>query len=521
MSLTWLPMLDFAKLQTPTNDGDVLIAPDAGDWIPAVRANESSLNHATVKVLGRPLSYWRRRTREAVVGNPDQPIIVTGHQPGLIHPGVWAKHVMAHRLASAIGGVAVNLVVDSDAPRQTTIEVPTWRSGRISSDRITLIDRSTAHTYEQISAQAPSQVQRFERAIRAALAERFESSLMPVFLAALADAAGCRDWVEQLGGARRAIEAGFAITVEDRRISRCSGVGPLLADMVLNAPRFAGAYNKALAVYRREQRVRGRDRPLPDLRGFDDRWEVPYWIQRTDGPRQRLFVMRRGGSVRLYAGDTEIWKGDASRIEASEDFAGFGGAWQFRPRALALTLWARLLLADYFIHGIGGATYDRITDAIMLDYYGITPPHMACVSATSRVGLPLHQVTEDSVRRLRHTLRDLQCNPQRNLEPGPDLGELVERRERAVCRASEFRRLRPRDRDARRAVFEEIRQITAALLQARPHALASRCCELDRATDELRQNQIALGREYFFALYERDKLRDLLDRLPGERSFAV
>ena len=36
-----------------------------------------------------------------------------------------------------------------------------------------------------------------------------------------------------------------------------------------------------------------------------------------------------------------------------------------RPRALTLTLFARLCVADFFIHGIGGGKYDEVTDRII------------------------------------------------------------------------------------------------------------------------------------------------------------
>ena len=44
-----------------------------------------------------------------------------------------------------------------------------------------------------------------------------------------------------------------------------------------------------------------------------------------------------------------------------------------RPRALTLTLFARVCLGDFFIHGIGGGKYDEVTDAIIRDYFGIEP----------------------------------------------------------------------------------------------------------------------------------------------------
>ena len=66
-----------------------------------------------------------------------------------------------------------------------------------------------------------------------------------------------------------------------------------------------------------------------------------------------------------------------------------------RPRALTLTLFARLCLGDFFIHGIGGGKYDEVTDAIIRDYFGIEPPAYQVLSATLHLPLPAFPSTED------------------------------------------------------------------------------------------------------------------------------
>ena len=55
---------------------------------------------------------------------------------------------------------------------------------------------------------------------------------------------------------------------------------------------------------------------------------------------------------------------------------------RIRPRALVTTLWARLALGDLFIHGIGGAKYDCVTDRLIERFFGLTPPRFMVVSAT-------------------------------------------------------------------------------------------------------------------------------------------
>ncbi len=197
------------------------------------------------------------------------------------------------------------------------------------------------------------------------------------------------------------------------------------------------------------------------------------------------------------------------------------GAWRLRPRALTLTIWARLLLADLFIHGIGGAKYDRISDMIMADYYGVAAPHMACVSATLRLDLPVRPTAISDVARLRQSVRDLRYNPQRHVELDGDSRSLVALRERAVGRSNDLRRSAPHDRAARREAFEEIRQHNAAILSTHPDATAGSHAALAGAEADLAENEIALGREYFFGLHDRSALERLLEALPSAGESGV
>src|SRR5438270_707716 len=52
------------------------------------------------------------------------------------------------------------------------------------------------------------------------------------------------------------------------------------------------------------------------------------------------------------------------------------------PRALTLTMFFRLLLADQFVHGIGGGRYDQVTDDVIHRHFGLEPPRFAVTTAT-------------------------------------------------------------------------------------------------------------------------------------------
>src|SRR5262249_57288337 len=102
--------------------------------------------------------------------------------------------------------------------------------------------------------------------------------------------------------------------------------------------RLREVYNAAIRAYREANHVRSENHPAPALA----EGEAPFWV--------RTAARRR------------------EHATATSDVK------QLRPRALTLTLFARVCLGDYFIHGIGGGEYDEGTDAIIRAYFCLAPP---------------------------------------------------------------------------------------------------------------------------------------------------
>lgn len=520
MSLTHPPTLSFGDLRTPPAHGDVLVVPDPPAWVPALAANHQSLGESRTPLLGATIGDWRRRTREAIAGRDDQYLIVCGHQPAFIHPGVWAKHVLAARCAKAVGGLAFNLIVDSDAPQSTSLNIATEVEGHAVARTVRFADLPAGQPYEQIPRLSETEISAFEGSLRAALGGRYDDSQLSRFFRGMREAGGDVDWVDQAVAGRRAIEAAFGVNLDERRISRVCP-GPLLHDMVLNAPRFVACYNAALAAYRLTYRIRGSQRPIPDLLVTEDRHELPVWLWRRGETRHRLFVAHMGDTVQLFAEELPIGQVATDSLQEGDGLSASLGGWCLRPRALTLTLWARILLADLFVHGIGGAKYDRISDRIMADYYGVTPPNMACVSATIWLDLPRPEMDRAAFATLAQGVRDFRFNPQRHLRERGDLVALFDRRRMAVERAALLRTQAPRDRAARRQAFDEIRHATSAILEVAEREYEAVRAEARAAARQLDEATIARNREYFFGLYSDRMLRQLMAALPQVADFRV
>src|SRR4051794_32772064 len=97
---------DYADWKAPTNDGQMLIWPAPRQLLDDTLANQRLLTGAShVRIQNAPLPELRRQLR-AFIGhqNDTQPIVATGHQTELSHPGVWVKNALIDVAARKLEG---------------------------------------------------------------------------------------------------------------------------------------------------------------------------------------------------------------------------------------------------------------------------------------------------------------------------------------------------------------------------------------------------------------------------------
>ncbi len=502
--------LDYTRLTTPPDDGDCLIEPPAHDWPALLDHNRHLQDHTSLSLAGREIRDVREATRAALLPNGGgRPIVACGHQPAFVHPGVWAKHVVVRQVSGPLGCDTIDWVVDNDAPADADLTVPVSINGLLHTQRTAFSIGPAGSAYEGRPRLDGPDLRRIGDAART-VETLLPGGMLAEYLNGFEQASAPGDFVDQHVMGRVRVDAALGASLHEMRVSRCFG-GPFVADLLLNAPAFAGAYNRALQAYRRRERVRSPDRPLPDLGRLDDRTEAALWIYQPLQRRRRLWVELSGDRLRLFADRQPVGELRTADLLDNPDRALASLApWVIRPRALTLTLWVRLLLCDLFVHGIGGAKYDRVTNDIFRTYYRCEPPAMACVSATLRLPLPRAAVQPGDLAAAIHRLRDLQFNPQRYLRAAPP--PLLEERERLIVESQRLRDLRA-DRLDRRRVFLALREVNHRLVASE----ADLPDRFARRTDELRgqiaSNATAASREFFYALQPRSRLEMLADRL--------
>ena len=382
-----MPSDRYPKLKAPQTDGQTLLWPDGATLLAATRENHRRLpEHEAVRLCGVPLPRvrtWQRRW----LGHPaaDQPLVGTGHQSELYHPGVWVKNIAIDIAARKLGGMAMHFSVDTDSPKHLELR---WPGGGaiITDDPL----RSEAKWTGRLRCPTAAYVQEMSKRLADAAAGWQHQPVARDFLACLGHLAGQdADLPTALAHAHQRVDRGLGLQHQSVVCSpmwRSTGYLLFAYDLLRRAGDFAAAYNRALAVFRKEHAIHSPGRPMPDLSIDGEFCEAPFWVDSlSDGFRKRatvvrhgdLWTLRHGDDVFEFAAPTDGWV-------AAESLQTWLSRHKLRlsPRALTLTTFLRLCVVDQFVHGIGGALYDQVTDGIIRDWFGMEPPAFSVATAT-------------------------------------------------------------------------------------------------------------------------------------------
>lgn len=590
-------------LCAPREDGAMLAIPPLAEMPSVVAKNREQIATWDVQVLGRPLADLRHLARKEVlmaagrfVGQASSlptvqmqagslahvPLIVSGHQPELFHSGVWAKNVVLDRLGKETGGIGLHLIVDNDTVSSTRIAVPVGSREAPQFEFIPFDADAGSVPWEEAFLRDATLFRTFADRVSAALAcWPLQPILSEIWPAAI-------ERLPTVEHAVRVCPPGLSelLTIVRREAERRLGLNNLelpishlcetesfawFACRLLSDPQQTFAiYNDVVAEYRQVNRVRNCQHPVPDLSSrvgdVDGDWfESPFWIWRSgDSRRGRLFVRATSSELQLANGATVIASLPRPAAESSESTVAQVRAlssrgWKLRPRALTNTLFARVFLADAFLHGIGGAKYDEMTDRLIARFFGVIPPNYLMVTATHRLPLGGWSVTPSDVATLKHCLWDFDHTPERHLSvefiqsllsPGevvrkPDedratsdiqsgnpldvgspsagstpIAELLAEKQRLIAEQhakDSLDRHEPRrgSRGENNQRRQRLRVISQHLAQLGRVARANLAAQRQAAEAQLAANSVLLSREFSFCLFSLERVKLMAKALTG------
>jgi len=437
----------YRTYRAPADDGQALIEPGLAGAGREIAANREAASHWDVDFGGVSIGELRRTAREELIGDaagysrryrdiidpaaePNssaRPIVMTGHQPTLFHPGVWFKNFAI----SAIGSVgrhpknpiAINLVIDNDVASTSAIRIPVLDTdtGFARHGSVTFDAAAGGVPYEQNHIRDRDMFDSFDRRAAEAIEPLVVDPMVGrLWKHARASVARCENVSCAIAHARHALEGEIGLNTLELPLSivcRTESFSRFALSILGDIDRFAGIYNDRIRKYRVHHGIRSHAHPVPELVVQNEWVEAPFWIYSDDSPQRRAAWVRRGGDgieISDRKNNTIRLTKSPDHPGAAEELAFHGGAnWKLRPRALVTTMYARLVLSDLFVHGIGGAKYDQLGDQITAAFFNVRPPSMMVVTATLRLPNELHADGCMSVDLIRQRQRQTIFSPER------------------------------------------------------------------------------------------------------------
>jgi hypothetical protein len=529
------------RLRAPSADGALIASPPVAEASNLLSRNAKTLSGWQHDFQGRSADRLRAMARTQAIQasrryleshgldvpappiRPDSPLVVTGHQPELYHPGVWVKNFSVARLAGQSSGLGLNVIVDDDTPKSSSIRVPIEIDGVLHTSRVDFDRWEGEVPHEDLPVRDESLFASFADRVRAALPRSVTNPMIDEFWPRVmrfretSDRTGLR-----IALGRRAQEAAWGVHNFEVPLSALCETEAFIwfaSHIMANLPKFQDVHNQALNRYREAYGIRSKNHPVPALGGKDGWLEAPFWAWRASSPRRRPLLVRQLAQtlqIRLSGEDEPLMELPLSpdreaccAVDQLMELPSMGV--RLRTRALTTTMFTRLLVGDLFLHGIGGAKYDELGDEVVRGFFGVEPPDFLTLSLTLWLNLGAEPATPGRLHEVERALRETTYNPDRHQVDlsSPEVRRLAESRLAEIARPVE----RPAEKLDR---FRNIRHFNELLQPGVEAERSELVAERLRLIEGVRRNQIAQSREFSFVLHPARRLRHAFG-LDGER----
>jgi hypothetical protein len=435
----------------------ITIEPAATEWAQRVMRRFEELDEA------------QRATRAALGLPSDVPVIMTGHQAELWHPGILAKMIAAQHAAHTVDGAAVWLIVDQDVNDCASLRIPVREPGQTATAHTHRLGpepsalptgRRPPLTPEALQGHTPAlqSVQRGVDVIERTLSTHADApSVALQMVRALEEMA--RAWA-------RPAHVVSASALVDTPVFRAA------ADRMREDPASVrDAYNVAVATHPDAGIA-----PLTEdsLAGM----ELPLWVMEDSG-RRRAFT---------------------------EDLAP---GTTLAPRALLMTGLLRSAACDFFIHGTGGGAYDAVTEAWFRDWLGVTLAPTAVVTADLYLPISEEDADDAALNAAKRRAHEAKHDPSvlGDAKTAAAKRELLRRIEQAKAAG-----------DDPRPIFGEMQRLMEQYRTEHAAGMQRLQDDVTRVEAAVAERELAADRTWAFPLHEPSAL----DALDGaiKRAFA-
>ena len=460
--------------------------------------------------------------REAGFGSSNSPLIVTGHQPEWFHPGVWSKNFLVHQIAMSSGGVALNCVIDSDIPKTLAWTIPKPSGCKIPTAPLLIPFIPFSERSIPWELQKPLSTSflfnSFSQIIENMKIFGFES-MASVAIQQISKIDHSISAARQFSDIRNKVEFKMGLKLIDLFISNIccfSSFIELIRLFFYEVEVAFEEYNQAIADFRLDHEIDQAGRPIPFLEKENDWFETPLWIYSNKFPERSRFWIKVNG-------DSFDWRSQNAELNGRMPFSDletFGLCIRklascgifIRPRALLISLFLRVFASDLFVHGLGGALYDEMTDRWIRGWLGIAPPVSMVCSATFRLPFaePMHSRFE--IDELKMRLREFRWHGESLVDTSSD----SDLQKSLGLEKSKLIDWSPLDELGMRARCQALKNINKKISNIYSSSVASIYEILDHESEWTREENLLKSREIPWIMHPVSEIKTVMNMLMNE-----
>jgi hypothetical protein len=543
------------SFKVPQNK-QIFFSPSADKIGSLLEENKRIFDHYSFKILNQPFKEIRGKSRKKVVekalsfskkfdldigGKIDpayQYIIQSGHQPVFFHPGIWIKNIFLSELLKSPlpdKSLGLNIILDNDICKDLNLSLPVLSSnGNLKLEKVDFLSSTLTPNlpFEEYPCPSLELITKFSRNIihRLKSLESENKNILNNFknYARCMENSSCfcnqnykrGNLGEFLGLARRLYEQEIEPTYLEIPFSKICDSDEFLSfflEIIKNIKTFSKIYNNKLDEYRKLFKIRNRAHPSPNLMVEKNLTEVPFWIWKEGDQRKKIFILKEEEVNYLYNdsyGKIFLIEKEGSKSLSSLKALLKEQELKIRPKALLLTLYNRLFISDLFIHGLGGAKYDLVTDEIIREFFKVEPPHFLVISCTLYPNFKSSpRASVFKISALKKKIRDLEFNPERYVDELPltkkeknQIGELAEKKTKLIQKIK-----RASSPIEKREISEEIKVTNNFIVEKIIPLKYELDKKIEKEEEKMKQAKVYTFRKFPYCFFSAKTLRKLLN----------
>jgi len=544
------------SFKVPQKNKQIFLSPSVDKISSLLEENKNIFSQYSFKILNHPFKEVRGNSRKRVVKealrfskrfdsdigekiNPAyQYIIQSGHQPLFFHPGIWIKNIFLNELLKSPlpdKSLGLNIILDNDICKDLDLSLPVLSSnGNLKLEKVNFLSSTLAPNFpfEEYPCPSLELISKFNQDIICKLKSLKSENknilnYFKYFAQCLENSSRLcsRNYTrvnlgEFLGLARRLYEQEIEPAYLEIPFSQICDSDEFLSfflEIIKNIKSFSKIYNNKLDEYRKLFKIRNWAQPSPSLIIKENLIEVPFWIWKEGDQRKKFFILRDEGRNYLYNdsyGKIFLMVKNSLKSLSSLKIFLKEKKLKIRPKALLLTLYNRLFISDLFIHGLGGARYDLVTDEIIREFFKVEPPHFLVISCTLYPNFKSSPRASDfKISDLKKKIRDLKFNPERYVDELSltkkeeiRIGELAEKKTELVKKIK-----KTISTIEKRKISEEIKTINNFIVEKIIPLKYELDKKIEKEEEKIKQSKVYTFREFPYCFFSAKTLRKLLN----------